>query len=28
MIVVYCDQPYDEGDYLRVRHEFEALKRT
>lgn len=26
-IVVFCDQPYDEADYLRVRSEFEALKR-
>lgn len=27
-IMVFCDQPYDESDYLRDRAEFEALKRA
>lgn len=26
-IIVFCDQPYDEADYLRDRAEFEALHR-
>jgi UDP-2-acetamido-3-amino-2,3-dideoxy-glucuronate N-acetyltransferase len=27
VVIVFCDQPYDEADYLRDRAEFEALKR-